>query len=90
MVTRPLTFTGGELIINVATSAAGSVRVEIENEAGQPIEGYSIGDCPEIIGDQIDRVVVWKRGSDVSQLAGRMVRLRFVMKDADLYSLRFR
>jgi len=35
-------------------------------------------------------VVVWKKGADVGRLAGRPVRLRFVMKDADLFALRFR
>jgi hypothetical protein len=29
-------------------------------------------------------------GSDVSKLAGRPIRLRLVIQDADLYSLRFR
>ncbi len=38
----------------------------------------------------IEEVVKWKTGSDVSALAGQTVRLRFVMKDADLYALRFR
>jgi hypothetical protein len=43
----------------------------------------------ELIGDELDRIVSWKNGSDVSALAGRAVRLRFVMKDADLYAIRF-
>ena len=43
-----------------------------------------------IIGDEIVRLVVWKQGTDVSRLAGRPVRVRFVMKDADLFALRFR
>ena len=34
-------------------------------------------------------VVTWKSGADVSALSGRPVRLRFELKDADLYSLRF-
>jgi hypothetical protein len=35
-------------------------------------------------------VVTWKSGSSVAALSGKPVRLRFVMKDADLYSIRFR
>jgi hypothetical protein len=34
-------------------------------------------------------IVVWKAGSDVSKLAGQPIRLRFVMREADLYSIRF-
>jgi hypothetical protein len=89
MLTRPLIFAGKTLEINYATSAAGSVRVEIQDEAGKSIPGFALADCPEIIGDQIDRTVAWKSGTDVSKLAGRPVRLRFVIKDADLYSIRF-
>lgn len=90
MVTKPFKFKGKELEINFSTSAVGSIRVEIQDEKGMPLPGYRLDDCSQIIGDQIERVVAWKGGSDVSNLAGKTVRLRFVMKDADLYSLRFR
>lgn len=88
--TRPLSFHGKELEMNFSTSVAGSVQVEIQNAAGRPIPGYALADCPEIFGDHLERVVGWKGGADVSKLAGKSVRLRFVMKDADLYSIRFR
>ncbi len=90
IVTRTLRFSGSELVINYATSAAGSLRVEIQDAAGNPIAGFSASDAVRIIGDQVERVVTWKGGSDVSRIAGKPVRLRFVMKDADLYSLQFR
>jgi hypothetical protein len=89
LITRPLRFAGKELVVNYSTSAGGSVRVEIQDAAGMPIPGYVLDDCPEIIGDEIERKVRWKGGSDVGSLAGRPVRLRFLMRDADLYSLRF-
>lgn len=87
--TVPLQFKGRRLLLNYATSAAGSVRVEMRDEDDRPIEGHALRDCPEIYGDEIERTVSWKGGPDVSRLEGRPVRLRFVMKDADLYSLRF-
>jgi hypothetical protein len=90
MVTKPLMFTGGSLHINFATSVAGSIGVEIQDEAGKPISGYSLKDCPDVYGDQIDRVVAWKNGHDLSKLSGRAIRMRFVMKDADLYAFQFR
>lgn len=89
LLTRPLTFTGDRLELNFATSAAGSIRVEIQDAAGQPINGFAASDCVEVIGNEIERVIRWKGGTDVSALAGKTVRLRFVMKDADLYALRF-
>ena len=90
MLTKPFTFAGSALEINYRTSAPGFVRVEIQDAAGKPIHGYTLDVCPEIIGDEIERLVSWKGGQDVSALAGRPVRLRFVMKDADLFALRFR
>ena len=90
MVTRLFTFSGQELVLNYSTSAAGSIRVEIQDPSGQAIAGYGLEDLSEIIGDEIERVVAWKKGIDVSSLAGTPVRLRFAMKDADLFSLRFR
>ncbi len=89
-VTRPLIFNGKSLAINYSTSAAGSVRVEVIDDNGKPVQGLSLDDCHEIYGDEIEKAVEWKSGSDLSQLAGKTIRLRFVLKDADLYSLRFR
>ena len=89
-ITRTLTFTGNELVLNFSTGAAGSVRVEIQDADGKPLPRYSFADAIELIGDSIERVATWESGTDVSKLAGRPVKLRFAMKDADLYSLRFR
>ena len=90
LVTRPLVFDGRELVLNFSTSAAGSVRVEVQDAAGAPVDGYTLDQCPEIFGDTIERTVHWESGSDVGGLAGRPVRLRFELKDADLFSFRFR
>jgi hypothetical protein len=89
VLTKPLVFEGDQLVLNFATSAAGSIRVEVQSPDGQPIEGFALDDCHEIFGDALSRPVIWKDAS-VGSLAGRPVRLRFVMSDADLYSLQFR
>lgn len=74
---------------NYRTSAAGSRRVEIQSAQGNPIPGFAAADGIEIIGDEIEREVLWRRSADVSRLAGQSVRPLFSMKDADLYALRF-
>ncbi len=89
LLTKPLRFTGDRLELNFSTSAAGSIRVEIQDEAGGPVRGFAAGDCVEIVGNEIGRVIRWKGGADVSPLEGKTVRLRLVLKDADLYALRF-
>jgi len=90
ILTKPITFAGGRLHLNVSTSAAGSVRVELQDASGTPIPGFALADCPALFGDEIDRVVAWKGGPDVADLAGRPVRLRFVLSDADLYAMQFK
>lgn len=89
LLTKPLTFQGGKLVLNFATSAAGSLAVELQDAAGQALPGFALADCSELFGDTLERTVTWKGGADVSALAGRPVRLRFVLKDAHVYSLRF-
>ena len=89
-ITKPIIFQGNSLVINFSTSAAGSVLIEIQDTEGRPVTGFSLADCQEIFGDAIDRTVSWANGSGVGKLAGKPVRLRFVMKDADLYSIQFR
>ena len=89
LLTRPLTFQGRTLTVNFATSAAGTLKVEIQNPSGQPIEGFTLEDADETFGDELSRTVTWRRSADVSQLSGRPVRLRFTLSDTDLYAVKF-
>jgi hypothetical protein len=90
MLTKPLVFSGRHLILNHANSAPGIIRVEIQDADGTPLPGFTLDECDPINGDAIAREVTWRRGDgDVGGLAGRPVRLRFVMNDADLYALQF-
>ena len=89
LLTRPLIFAGTQLELNFATSAAGSVRIEIQDVDGKPLDGVALADCSELFGDTVARTVKWKDEQVLSALSGRPVRLRFELKDADLYSFRF-
>ncbi len=89
LVTKPIRFIGHELSLNFSTSGAGSLRVEIQTADGQPLPNFTLSDCYEQFGDTLDRRVIWKAGHDVSALSGKAVRLRFVLKDADLFSWKF-
>ena len=89
MITKPLVFKGRELSLNFSTSAAGGVKVGIEEVDGNAIPGFSVEDCQMQIGNEIDRKVTWKSGTDVSAVSGKPVRLRFSMKDADVFSFQF-
>ena len=52
---------------------------------GNSVPGFTLADCHEQFGDELERIVSWKSGTDVSKLSNKPVRLRFVLKDAYLY-----
>jgi hypothetical protein len=87
---KPLIFEGDDLIINFSTSSAGGLKIQIEDLNGQPAAGFAFSDCPEIYGDAIEYTVKWQRDSDMSTLAGKPIRLRLALRDADLYAFGFR
>ena len=89
MLTKPFTFRGDRLEINFSTSAAGSIFVEVQDATGKPIPGYELVNCREIFGDSVEYPVRWQSREDVRALDGTPIRLRFVLRDADLFSLRF-
>jgi hypothetical protein len=90
LTTRPLTFDGRELVLNIDTGATGFAQVGLLDENGQPVPGYGLDDCIYINGDFIEKKVEWlDNGSDLSQLAGKTVQLAFRMRGAKLYSMQF-
>lgn len=88
-LTKPLIFDGKRLLLNHSGSAVGSIRVEMIGANGLPVPGFTLADCEPVRGDRIETVVQWKGGADVSSLARKRVRLRFSMKEADVFSLQF-
>ncbi|MDE2927204.1 MAG: hypothetical protein OXT71_12465 [Acidobacteriota bacterium] len=97
LLTKPLVFQGNNLVLNFATSAAGSIHLEIQDADGNPLPGFALEESPLIWGDEIEHTVRWERSHSrattdepLRRISGKPVRLRFVMKDADLFSLKFR
>ena len=89
MLTKPLRFTGANLELNFSTSAGGSIRIEIQDAAGTPIPEFSLDNAIPLIGDSIASIYSWKNAPSLATLENKPIRLRFVMQDADIYSLRF-
>ncbi len=84
MLSKVFTYTGEELAANFATSAPGGVRFTLEDAAGA-----KLAESVELVGDEIARVVRWQGGARLSAWAGKPVRLRVGLKDADLYAIKF-
>lgn len=90
LITRPLTFQGEQLELNYETSNGGSVKVELLDAGGRPIPGYELSKSQKLTGDEIKQTVAWKASASVAKLSGKSVRLRIVIQNADVYSIRFR
>lgn len=89
VLTKPLRFSGDRLQLNVSTSAAGLVRVGLETPDRKPLPGFSLADCDPLYGDGPNESVSWRGKTDLKPMAGRPVRIRFQLHDADLYAFQF-
>ena len=65
------------------------MKAELEDLEGTPIPGFSIQECPEKFGDEIDGIIKWNNKENLRELLGKSVRLKVALKDADLFSLKF-
>ena len=80
-MTRPFVFAGASLSMNLATSAAGYVRVRLRGQT-------TTLESEELFGDSLERVVEFEGGTP-AQLAGEPVVMELTMSDADVYSFQF-
>ncbi len=81
VTTKPLRYKGNRLLLNYEVGSAGSLTVEVLDEAG-----LVIGKSEPLHGDGIDSAVSWQQKPELSE---GVVQLRFRMLNADVYSLRF-
>ena len=84
VLTKEIEIASDSLVVNFATSSAGSLKVTVCDENGNAIDGY---ESNVLFGDKVDRPVRFPKS--LSALMGKKVRLRFEMKDAHLYSFAF-
>ncbi len=86
VVTKPFKLEGGRLEVNV-DARAGRVQVEILDENGEAIPGFSGKDAPEYQAvDDLRLKPVWKNDKDLSTLKGKVVRIRFRLRNARLFT----
>jgi hypothetical protein len=84
LVTRPVTFRGQHLFVNVAAED-GELRAEVLDKDSQVITGLTRDNCVPVRQDSTRAAVRWK-GADLAKLPGQAVRFRFYLKNAELYA----
>lgn len=87
LTTRPFVFEGDRLLVNAA-AAEGEVRVEVLDEAGRPLPGFGLAEARSLVRvDGIRLPVAWAR-AEVSRLRGQVIRLRFHLRNAEVFAFR--
>jgi len=89
LMTPPLRFEGTRLELNLDTGAGGYARVELLDESGKPIPGFTFHDADERNGNSVRMPVTWKGDPSLSSLGGKPIRLHIRMRSAKLYAFQF-
>jgi hypothetical protein len=85
IVTKPVSFSGKHLFVN-AECRFGSVGAEIVGEDGKAIPGFTRDDCAAFSHGDSTKAELQFKGGGLSALAGKFVRIRFLVRCGTLYS----
>lgn len=88
LVTKPLSFTGDRLQLNVDASL-GNVRVEIQDADGRALPGFKLGDCIPNSEDNTELVVHWRSGTSLEKITEQPIRLKIQLDNARLFAIQF-
>jgi HEAT repeat protein len=88
ITTRPMAFQGASLEVNAACPK-GSLSAELLDRNGKIISGFERSRSLQFQGDQIRHKMQWSNSTPLGDLAGQSVRIRFHLRNGDLYSFRF-
>lgn len=89
IISKPFYFSGSRLEFNYRTTVSGHFYVELQDADGKPYRGFELKHADEMFGDTVSRNISWRRNEDVSELRGKIVKMRIVMRESDLFSFRF-
>jgi hypothetical protein len=88
ITTKPLSFEGDRLVLNLHVAGTGLVKVALLDREGNPLPGFSADECIAINADGVSLEVRWKKAS-LAELAGQPVRIQFILRNAKLYAFQF-
>ena len=93
LVTTPILWPGGSLWVNAHMSVRphvdrGELRIEVLDEQGNVVPGYGRQDATPLTGNCNYGQCAWGERRDLSHLEGRKMRLRFLLRQGELYSFK--
>ena len=86
IITRPMTFKGECLFVNVEVADGGWVKAAVLSRDSEPIESYTLDDSIALTEDITKGRMVWKSMKELAEPGDGHLRLVFQLKNARLYS----
>ena len=99
VLTRPFRCAADQLHVNCSAKLDGALRVEVRTvdvdsddqlNSTQVAEGYGKDDCIAFEDDSVDARILWQGGKDLAPFKGQVIRLKFCLSYADLFSFQLR
>lgn len=87
VMTRLMVFSEPELKINIQCPS-GDARVQISDDSGKPLEGFSFDDCVPFTGDDLFWEPQWTSGKSLSDVLRQPVRIEVQMYRGRLFAIR--
>ena len=85
VLTKPLLWRGSTLWVN-ADAADGELLVEVLDENGDPLDNWSRAVVVPVTEGGVRQAVSWNSAGNLENLKGELVRLRFILRNAELYA----
>jgi len=86
LISRREVFRTPKVIINASVGKGGYVSAEILDRHNRVIPGFSRNECVPFKGDSVRHVLQWNTKSFPNEVANADKKIRFFLKNADLYS----
>jgi hypothetical protein len=87
--TVPLYLADGKekvLVLNASCKAEGGIRVQVRDNRGRIMPGYSFKECTALAGDGFEMPVRWNGKQDLSDLTAYTIHLEFEIRGASLFA----
>lgn len=84
LLTEKVSFDGKYFFVNA--DVQGTLLVEILDENNKPADGYNKDDCIGFTGNSTRQPISWKNKKNLSDLEGKVIKIKFYLTDGHLYS----
>lgn len=86
LVTRKVSFDGDYLFLNANINKGGEIKVEVLDEQGNIIKGFSRSDCIPMKGNSTKYKIQWKNNANLASLKNIPVQFKFYLSKGEMYS----